>query len=148
MIHTLKLLLPALIPSWNFFDIIAPSPRIEFCTLDRVDGTSENWQVYRPRPPHVSFWRMLRRMLWNPSWNESLFLMSCAERLLEYPSLHSEREILNHIRYSQLQAGEERGYIRFRLRLIRRQLESLESELVYESDVMEVATGTVYTEPA
>lgn len=149
MIHTLKLLLPALIPSWNFFDIIAASPRIEFCTLDSVDASADNWLAYRPRPAHVSFWRMLARMVWNPYWNESLFLMSCAERLLEYPTLHSEMEILNHIRDSQMRAGQLDGYIRFRLILIQREgdelTSELTSELAYESDILEVATGTTHS---
>ena len=30
MQNALRLLLPALIPSWRFFDVIAPSPRIEY----------------------------------------------------------------------------------------------------------------------
>ena len=34
MLQTVKLLLPALIPSWRFFSTIAPSPRIEFALLD------------------------------------------------------------------------------------------------------------------
>ena len=33
MLRTLKLLLPVLIPSWRFFDFIAPSPRIQFSLL-------------------------------------------------------------------------------------------------------------------
>jgi hypothetical protein len=36
-------------------------------------------------------------MIWNPEWNESLFITSCAERLLEHPTKHSEDEILNRI---------------------------------------------------
>jgi len=30
MLRTLQLLLPALIPSWEFFKAVAPSPRIEY----------------------------------------------------------------------------------------------------------------------
>ena len=33
MRNPFKLLLPALIPSWSFFDVIAPSPRIEYALL-------------------------------------------------------------------------------------------------------------------
>lgn len=38
-------------------------------------------------------------MLWNPVRNESLFLVSCAERLIEHPTVHSEEEILKRIEY-------------------------------------------------
>jgi len=38
--------------------------------------------------------QMSGRMFWNPSWNESLFLVSCAERLLQNPTPHSEDEIM------------------------------------------------------
>lgn len=31
-----KLLLPALIPSWNFFDVIAPAPRVEYAQIGRA----------------------------------------------------------------------------------------------------------------
>ena len=33
MFNVLKLLIPALLPSWNFFDYITPSPRIQFTLL-------------------------------------------------------------------------------------------------------------------
>ena len=32
-----RYVLPALIPSWRFFDYIAPSPRIEFAVVAAVD---------------------------------------------------------------------------------------------------------------
>lgn len=138
MIHTLKLLLPALIPSWNFFDIIAPSPRIQFCCLESPDETPQAWQEYRPRPESVSFWQMLKRMIWNPEWNQSLYLMSCAERLLEYPSLHSEQQIMTHIRTSLLQAATESTHVCFRLVLITREGTELVEEVVYLSDVIAI----------
>ena len=34
MRQIIRLLLPALIPSWRFFDVVAPSPRIEFVLLE------------------------------------------------------------------------------------------------------------------
>ncbi len=40
---------------------------------------------------------MLRRLIWNPRWNESLFLVSCAERLADQPTAHSENEIFARI---------------------------------------------------
>jgi hypothetical protein len=48
MLQTLKLLLPALIPSWRFFDTIAPSPRIEFTLLKTAQDASGAWREFRP----------------------------------------------------------------------------------------------------
>ena len=97
MLQTLKLLLPALIPSWRFFDTIAPSPRIEFALLKTARDASGRWQEFRPRPARLPISTMLKRMFWNPRWNESLFLVSCAERLMESPTEHSSQEILARI---------------------------------------------------
>lgn len=137
MLQALKLLLPALIPSWNFFDIIAPSPRIQFRVSQNKQETSADWLVFRPRPEHVSFIQMLGRMVWNPFWNESLFMMSCAERLIEYPTWHSEEEILKRI--ARDLSGEntfpDKQYIQFRLITIMRKGVDLEEALVYESRI-------------
>ena len=97
MVRILQLLLPALIPSWNFFDVIVPSPRIQFSILNPENELQAEWQEFRPRPADLSIWQMLGRMLSNPVWNESLFLMSCAERLMEYPTRHSEDEIFKTV---------------------------------------------------
>lgn len=97
MLQTLKLLLPALLPSWHFFDFIAASPRIQFTLLTAENNPlieNRDWQEIRPRPVRLSLLQMLGRMLRNPRWNESLFLVGCAERLLESPTTHSEDEIL------------------------------------------------------
>ena len=86
MLAVIKFLLPALTPSWRFFDSVGPSPRIEYSTPD-------GWREFRPLPALVTWRQMGRRLFWNPDRNESLFLTSCAERLLESPNLHSIREI-------------------------------------------------------
>ena len=91
MLRLLSLLLPALIPSWRFFKTVAPSPRIEY-RLIGPDGAG-GWQEDRPRPAHLSLRQILSRLLWNPDWNEQLFLVSCSERLIEAPSQHSLDEI-------------------------------------------------------
>ncbi len=83
MLSIVKLLLPALIPSWRFFDTIAPSPRIEFTLLKTADDVPENWQEFRPRPAHLSPGSMLKRLFWNPRWSETLFPVSCTELLME-----------------------------------------------------------------
>ena len=117
MLKTLRLLLPALIPSWRFFDVIAPSPRIEVGLIGTAEDIPGSWQEFRPRSDHLPSRAMLKRMVWNPRWNESLFLVSCAERLMDNPTEHSRQEIANRIK-SDLK--ETSGYFQFRLVFINR----------------------------
>ena len=133
-----RLLLPAVIPSWRFFDVIAPSPRIEYVhgrkTLDMA-----HWREFRPRPAEVSPQRMLLRLFWNPEWNESLYLVSCAERLLEHPTEHSGEEIFKRIRADLLRStepGASDDLIQFRLVLVCRGKDAIEREVVHVSEVM------------
>lgn len=136
----LKLLLPALLPSWRFFDVIAPSPRIHYAVLDTPDGTVEDWLEFRPRPTYVCFVQMLRRMVWNPVWNESLFMVSCAERILEAPTQHSEDEILKRIIQ---ELDREEGYIQFRLLVIQRVGDELKEEVVFHSRIDSVSAVSI-----
>lgn len=97
MLSTLKLLLPALLPSWEFFKVVAPSPRIEWRGLNGPDDPQTDWQEFKPRPAAVSIPKMLGRLMWNPGWNEALFLTSLSERLIEEPTHHSETEIYHRL---------------------------------------------------
>lgn len=75
----LRLFLPVLFPSWRFFAEIGASPRIRF----RVgQGT---WADAMARPAALSGVQRVRRLVWNPDWNEALFLSSLAERILVAP---------------------------------------------------------------
>jgi len=140
MLNIVKLLLPAIIPSWNFFDVIVPSPRIQFALLKTENDSEVEWHEFRPLPEHIAFLRMLKRMLWNPYWNESLFIMSCAERLIEHPTQHSENEIVKRLIF-ELKAGKFEGqlkdktHIMFRLILIRREVNKLKESMAYKSSV-------------
>lgn len=142
MIRVLKLLLPALIPSWRFFDVIAPSPRIQYALLNAKDEEPSEWREFRPRPERVSFLQMLMRMLWNPLWNESLFMVSCAERLLEQPTLHSEDEILKRIE-AQLKGDKAHDvngvHLQFRLLVVRREGSQILQEPVFQSRILEIS---------
>ncbi len=134
--HTLKLLLPALIPSWRFFDVIAPSPRIEYTLLETEDTDPVEWQEFRPRPDHLSFGSMLKRMLWNPWRNENLFLVSCAERLMAHPTDHSVQEIQNRIMRDLEGAGnnnEDKSHLKFRLVFLFRQGSEIHKRVLYEA---------------
>jgi hypothetical protein len=155
MFRVLKLLLPAVIPSWRFFDIIAPSPRIQFALLNTENkplpesGLLEKveWCEFRPRPTHLSFLQMLGHMLWNPWRNESLFLVSCAERLLQQPTKHSEDEILKRI-VADLQADVANpliaaSHLQFRLLLIQREDSTLQQKVVFHSRIQNITEQNV-----
>jgi hypothetical protein len=134
---SIHLLLPALIPSWRFFDVIAPSPRIEYA-LQRDADDEPQWREFRPRPRLMPLAQMLWRLFWNPVWNEQLYLVSCAERILENPTAHSIQEIFKRI-WEHLSErpspGEAGPYLRFRLVLISRVHEAIEREIVFLSDL-------------
>ena len=75
MPNPVQLLLPALIPSWNFFEAVEASPRIEYALLRKPQGDAD-WREFRPRPDRLSAAAMLGRLFWNARWNESLFLVT------------------------------------------------------------------------
>ncbi len=148
MLGTLKLLLPALVPSWRFFDAIAPSPRVQFILLNKEEKPLHPWQEFRPRPKKVTFLKMLKRLFWNPTWNESLFLVSCSERLLDYPTKHSEDEILNRIilelkKAGLLDATPDLFAIQFRLKQVQRRNHYLTEKIVYHSRIESLKDNNV-----
>lgn len=127
------LLLPALMPSWRFFESIGPSPRIEYALCVNSADTPAAWQELRPRPQSVSFSQMLIRMIYNPWWNEHLYLTSCAERLIHAPDdIHSAAEIMRCVK-ADLRAEAGGQYLRFRLAFISREDAGLETHILYES---------------
>lgn len=141
MLQTLKLLLPALVPSWRFFDTIAPSPRIEFALLKTAQSVANSWQEFRPRPAHLPIHSMLKRMLWNPRWNETLFLVSCAERLMANPTEHSQQEILNRIQ-ADLEHNSidvlDTPYLQYRLVFVHRSGTQIEKQITFISPVHQI----------
>ena len=139
-INTLKLLFPALIPSWNFFDLIAPSPRIQFSLLKEENDSERNWQEFRPRPKHLSFLQMIKRMLWNPVWNESLYLVTCAERIIDSYTSHSEDEILSRIENNlKLEFNAATNtHLQFQLVLIQRKEKQLQETVVFTSRIQKL----------
>ncbi len=137
MMHTLKLLLPALLPSWRFFEQIAPSPRMEFTVLNAAREAPGEWQEFRPRPAEISYCAGLKRLFWNPKWNESLFLVSCAERLIQNPTEHSLREIVKRIRAELARRAVAVPYLQFRLVFLSRDGKALQKHILFVSDVYE-----------
>ena len=142
-----RYLLPVLIPSWRFFDFIAPSPRIEFAVIAQLDDPTTRWQEFRPRPVQLPVAAMLRRLLWNPIWNESLFIVSCAEKLLDEPSIRREVELLTRI--AATVARGETGdkvtgatYLRFRIVVLKREDEQISRRVGFVSSARRLdATG-------
>lgn len=134
MLRTVQLILPALIPSWNFFDVIAPSPRIEYALCDEAGLSKSGWMPYRPRPKSISTLTMVRRLIWNPHWNETLFLNSCAERLSQgITPEHSANEILTRMK-RDLAHDNEASHFRFRLIFIHREGDALTEEEICVSE--------------
>ncbi len=79
MLSLLRLVLPALFPSWRFFQDVGPSPVVEvYC--DRA------WVEARPRPDAVGVFGAGLTLVWNSDCAERLYLTSCAERFLAEPS--------------------------------------------------------------
>ncbi|MHB8287260.1 MAG: hypothetical protein ACYDD1_21650 [Caulobacteraceae bacterium] len=132
MIQTLKLLLPALIPSWNFFDVIAASPRIEYAQAASADATALDWRAFRPRPARLSLAAMLARLVWNARWNEALYVVSCAERLINTPTAHSQAEIFRRIAADLADQPTGRGgWLSFRILLVSEHDGAITRELAY-----------------
>jgi hypothetical protein len=131
----LKLLLPALIPSWRFFDVIGPSPRIEYALLVTPEALPQ-WEVFRPRPASLSVIQMLKQLTWNPRWNEDLFLVSCAERLIYDQTDHSYREIMQRIR-GELCPLAALPFFQFRITVIQKIDGQLQKEVAFISPVID-----------
>jgi hypothetical protein len=128
---SIQLILPALIPSWRFFDAIAPSPRIEFALI----GVDEHvWHEFRPKPQKVNFLTMLKQMVWNPSVNEGLFLVSCAERIIKGQTPeHSEAEIVSCLTRDLNKSDVQSQEVQFRLIFISRKEDVLQKHVLYQS---------------
>jgi hypothetical protein len=140
------LLLPALIPSWRFFDSIAPSPRIEYVVFDQVDNIPDNWIEYRPKPQSLSLSQIAKRLIYNPARNEALFMASCAERLIkdekEYGA-HSTQEIKTRIEddIGANLTDDQSKFLQFRLAFISRENDRIVKHIVHLSEVMKLKDG-------
>ena len=96
MLRVLMLLLPALIPSWDFFRSVEPSPRVQWRMA--VPGNDGLWVPFRPRPQRLDWRQVLIGLVWNPVWNETLYVTALAERLMEDGSdhtLHALQQVLS-----------------------------------------------------
>lgn len=143
----LRLLLPAIVPSWRFFDAVTASPRLDYALLPAADAPAEPWREFRPRPAVLRAGTMLRRLLWNPQWNESLYLVSLAERLLGATSAetgaHSQRELLLRVARDLDRSGActPDALLQIRLRLVSRvgPDDATAEDVVYQSSPWPIA---------
>jgi hypothetical protein len=125
-LYGFRLLLPALLPSWRFFDRVTASPRLDYALLPAADAPAGQWQPFRPPAPRLTPAMMLRRLFWNASWNESLYLVSLAERLVHDASAateaHSQRELLLRVarHLDRHGACDRDAFLQIRLRFVRR----------------------------
>lgn len=136
MLATLKLLLPVFIPSWQFFNIIAPSPRIEFNLKATAEEQSCHWQEFCLRPKQRSLMSILKSIFYNPAWNESLFITTYAERLITNPTEQASQEIIKRIK-SELTKRQidcsQTPYLQFRLFLVSRHGNKLQEDILFVS---------------
>ena len=133
MANVLALLLPAVVPSWRFFDRITASPRIEVGVWNPADPDGLTWKDLRPRPAQVGLCRMLVRLLWNPHWNESLYLVSLAERIVETGCVHAVQGVWERIETSHLPEGSD---ICFRVVMLSRDGDDLVRHFAFQSASM------------
>ena len=137
--HSLALFLPALAPSWRFFEEIKPSPRIEIAVLRGERAEARRWSEFRPKPETVSIGALIVRLVFNPHRNENLYLLTACEKLLLEESQAARRTILARIRsdLSGVAASEaqnpERSWVVFRIAALRREGGALVKEVAYES---------------
>lgn len=143
MWKTIFLILPVLVPSWRFFKAIEPSPRVQWALIPACGNAALEWHEFRPRPETLSPRQMLLRLFWNPAWNESLFLVSCAERIQECPTDHSINEIRQRILDDiVMKAIEVTGRkLKFRLIFVHREGTRICKETVFLSETFLIPDG-------
>ncbi|MGC1503701.1 MAG: hypothetical protein WA782_06120 [Sulfitobacter sp.] len=136
MFKTVSLILPVLIPSWRFFKSVEPSPRVQWALLEAGSTGEPAWQDFQPRPTVVPVSQMIRRLFWNPAWNDALFVVSCAERIALEPTDHSiseiQRRILRDIR--RINPNAQDALVQFRLVFVHENAAGMVRDEVFRSD--------------
>lgn len=144
MWKTLSFALPVMFPSWQFFKTVEPSPRVQWALLSDSEGAVPEWNEFRPHPLTVTPFQMVLRLFWNPYRNDTLFVVSCAERIQQFPDPHSINEIRRRILadLQKLPFDTPDKLLQFRLVFVHRGEAGLEHEVVFISDI---APATVPT---
>ena len=84
-------------------------------------------------------------MIWNPTWNESLYIVACAERIIDAYNPHSENEILTRIeRNLKLEVNEITAtHLQFQLILVQRKENKLQETVVFTSRIQKRLLGDI-----
>ena len=138
MTNILKLILPVLLPSWGFFDRIAASPRIEYALITDKSSTDYDWKDFTYRPQSRSLTDFAKSLIYNAHWNESLFAVSCAGRLLDHPTPHSEQQIIDILTRRQQPNPKRTPYLQFRIHVVEREGDKRTRDLAYISTLHNV----------
>lgn len=136
ILQLLNLLLPALFPSWRFFDVIGPSPRIELGLIDAPDDEPTDWRECRPRPQRLGIWDRVKALFWNPGWNETLYLGNCSERIIQGQLEPCIEEIRQRLLNDLLRDGTGEAlprFFRFQLVFVSRESEGLRRDVGFTS---------------
>ena len=81
----------------------------------------------------------MRRLFWNPQWNENLYLVSLSERLTLQPTEHSQNEIKALLSRTIAMEEPDIDQLQFRLVFVRREGENLVEETTHLSELFDVS---------
>ncbi|GGY70368.1 hypothetical protein GCM10011613_13500 [Cellvibrio zantedeschiae] len=133
----IKIILPALFPSWRFFSGIGPSPRIYYALLHIESDEPTQWLEFRPKPKVLSVKEQVLRLFHNPQWNETLYINTCAERLFEGYAEMRAREIMHRllaaVARKEILVGEKDNYLVYRIGAVMREEEHVYEQITFTS---------------
>lgn len=127
MRNIFKLFIPAIIPSWRFFDFIAPSPRIEVRFFKNKPTQNQKWMEFLPASNTASPIKILSHLFYNPHRNQRLFMAACAERIAQDHCPYAKRDIETAIRSSSYHLNST--HFQYRLKFIYRE----QSDIAFNS---------------
>lgn len=123
-------------PSWQFFNEVAPSPRIEFAVLDTKDQEISQWQDLVSRKQEYKISDFFKSIFFNPEWNQKLYLINCAEKIVISQSKHAVKEIFKAILEKLKLEGDK--FVCFRLVFISKKSEGFREDILYQSSTKQV----------
>ena len=129
------LILPIVIPSWRFFDVIAPAPHIEYGWADSATSSAFAWWPFLPTPATIA-WPLRLRHLWsNAARNETLYLLACADQVCYAASARAATEIRARLERAVANGSIERQglYLCLRIRTVERVGTALQETVVYST---------------
>lgn len=98
------------------------------------------WSQVNFKPEQLTFKQTIGRLFWNPEWNEYLYLMTCAERLVETPDFHWVEEINTRLaKRIELPVGST---LQFRLVFVERSGEAVAPSVSYVSTPLPMAENS------